>query len=233
MRSRIKKFIRKLVRFAFADIAEQIAATRFSHQLTPLFANWTYLPLTDWATGPEFLCHISNEICINNRRNIIEFGSGVTTIVLARLAKINSINLTITTIDQSKEWQNIVKQIAVRDCVDQYIKFVLNPIKPGVYGDITETQQRIFSEKEKFDCAIIDGPASGHDFTRLESMPIIKDYLCDSFAIFFHDTDRNEEKQLAEEWAKRLHNVHLTSFSRYAVISDSASTFGCAPQRGV
>ena len=233
MRSWIKKIVRKTVNFAVADVAEQIAATRFSHQLAPLFTNWAYLPLTDWAPGPEFLCHLSNEICINNRRNVVEFGSGITTLVLARLAKINSINLNITTIDQSHEWQNVVKQIAVRDGIDQYIKFVHNPIEQGVYGNIAEVQQRIFSEKDKFDCAVLDGPASGHAFTRLESMPIVKDYLCNSFVVFFHDTDRNEEKQLAVEWANRLHNTKLSFFSRYAVISDNAHAFSSVPQRCV
>ena len=233
MRSLFKKGVQRMVHFVGANIEEQIAATRFSNQIAPLFANWAYLPLTDWAAGPEFLCHISNEICINNRRNIVEFGSGITTIVLARLAKTNSIDLTITTIDQSPEWQNIVKQIAVRDGVDQYIKFVHNPIVPGRCENIAEIQQRLFVKEDKFDCVIVDGPASGHEFTRLESVPIVKDYLCNSFVIFFHDADRDEEKQLAVDWAKRLANVGLASFSRYAVLSSQGQGFDCAPQRQV
>ena len=233
MRSWFKKSIQKMIHVVATDIEEQIAATRFSHQIAPLFTNWAYLPLTDWAAGPEFICHISNEICINNRRSIVEFGSGVTTIMLARLAKTNSIDLKITTIDQSQEWQGIVKQIAVHDGVDQYINFVHNPIKHGIYGNIAEIQQRIFIKEDRFDCVIVDGPASGHEFTRLESLPIVRDYLCNSFVIFLHDTDRNEEKLLAADWAKRLPNVDLASFSRYAVLSSQGPVFDCAPQRQV
>lgn len=233
MRSRVKKFIYKIVHFAASGIVEQLTANRFSSHVAPLFTNWSYLPLTNWAPGPEFLCHISNEICINNRRNIVEFGTGVTTIILARLAKINSLPLRITTIDQSQEWQEIVKQLAARDGVESYIKFIHNPIIPRVHGNIAEIQKRVFSQEDRFDCAIIDGPVSGHEFRRKDTVAVIKTYLYDQFTIFFHDTDRNEEKQLAKYWASQFSDVHLAFFARHAVLSTRGNMFESVPQRQV
>lgn len=226
-------FIRNLVNMSMKDVAEQIAATRFSNQLTPLFANWTYLPLTNWAVGPEFLCHVANEICINKRRHIVEFGSGITTILLARLAKVNGLNLKISTIDQNWNWQKIINKIAEQDGVAQYIEFIHNKIIKGVREDISVIQKKMFLKEEKFDCVLVDGAASGHPVSRFDAVPIIKKFLAESFVIFLHDTDRKEERQMVMEWEKFLPGVTLSFFSRYAMLSSHEQEFDSVPQLSV
>lgn len=230
MNSWVKIFIRRLVDMSMKNVAEQIAATRFSNQLTPLFTNWAYLPLTNWAAGPEFLCHVANEICINRRRNIVEFGSGISTLLLARLAKLNNINLKISTIDKDLDWQMVIKKIAEQDKIAQYIEFIYNKIINGVREDIFEIQKKVFIKEEKFDCVLVDGPASGFIVSRFDAVPIIKKFLAESFVIFLHDTDREEERQIIKDWAMLLPGVTLSFFPRYAMLSSHGQKFDSVPQ---
>lgn len=66
----LKNFLRRCYNSISKDTSQQTLAARFSFFLSPLLQNWAYIPITNWAPGPEFLCHVANEICIRNRRTI-------------------------------------------------------------------------------------------------------------------------------------------------------------------
>src|SRR5690606_38250097 len=52
--------------------------------LQPLLVGHPVLPLTGSALRPHCLTHLINDILINRRRRILEFGTGLSTILLAR-----------------------------------------------------------------------------------------------------------------------------------------------------
>lgn len=133
----LKKFLRRCHNAVSRDTAQQTLAARFSLFLSPLLQNWAYIPFTNWAPGPEFLCHIANEICIRQRRTIVEFGSGVSTILMARLAKINALDVQIYSIDQNQDWQDRVAAICAADKTLGPVHFLCRParLEDGKHDD--------------------------------------------------------------------------------------------------
>ena len=81
------------------DIFLQALTERSLQILSPLINNWTYLPITNYSAGPIFYTHICNDIIINQRKYIVELGSGVSTILLARLIRKNRLNTRIISVD--------------------------------------------------------------------------------------------------------------------------------------
>ena len=61
------------------------------NQLLKMFDNNVFIPITNWSISPNEVLHICNDIVINKKTNIIEFGSGFSTICIAQLLKINNI----------------------------------------------------------------------------------------------------------------------------------------------
>lgn len=124
----------------------------------------------------------------------------------------------------------VIKKIAEQDKIAQYIEFIYNKIINGVREDIFEIQKKVFIKEEKFDCVLVDGPASGFIVSRFDAVPIIKKFLAESFVIFLHDTDREEERQIIKDWAMLLPGVTLSFFPRYAMLSSHGQKFDSVPQ---
>src|SRR5690606_36365313 len=67
--------------------SEDILSVNF---LNTLMNGYPYLPFSGSSLRPFCLNHILNDIVINNRKHIIEFGSGISTILIGRLIKKNN-----------------------------------------------------------------------------------------------------------------------------------------------
>ena len=186
--------------------------------LSPLITNWSYLPFTNFAAGPLFYAHICNEIIINDRKNIVELGSGISTILIARLIHINKLKINFFSIDHDSNWQLVIQKILKADGIDTNVKFLSSPIK--------QYEQYSWYDHEKLniditiDMLIVDGPP-GYElpFARFGAVPFFKNKLStENYSIFLHDTDRNYEAQTIIEWSKILGLETLEKSLRYSVL---------------
>ena len=75
--------------------------------LRPLLDAGGYLPWTEGALRPAALVVVCNEIVLADRREIVELGSGVSTIVLARLVREREGRL--TALEHDPEWAGVVR----------------------------------------------------------------------------------------------------------------------------
>lgn len=216
----LKKFLRRCHNAVSRDTAQQTLAARFSLFLSPLLQNWAYIPFTNWAPGPEFLCHIANEICIRQRRTIVEFGSGVSTILMARLAKINALDVQIYSIDQNQDWQDRVAAICAADKTLGPVHFLCRParLEDGKHDDAP------------VDMVIVDGKAEATAESRATALDFVAPHLGPSFAIFLHDTDRSAEQAIFDGWKKKIACTHIITADRYAVLLNDAAMFDTTPQ---
>lgn len=224
----IKHILKKMGRISNEDTEKKIndcttfiQSARITNFLAPLLVNFSYLPLTDAAAGPHYYAHILNDIIINNKKSIVDIGSGISTILIARLLKINNISASIISIDHDKNWQNIVSSILKRDGVDQYVTFIDSPIiKSNEYTWYDKTKI-VFPDDYSIDTLLIDGPIgiTAH-LARFEAVPFLKKYLSrNCYTIYLHDTDRPDEKEIVRLWAMDLPYAKISVFNRYTLFS--------------
>ncbi|UFH35719.1 class I SAM-dependent methyltransferase [Flavobacterium acetivorans] len=198
-------------------------------QLLKLFDNKVFLPLTAWAISPKQVLHICNDIVINERKNIIEFGSGFSTICIAQLLKINKIEASFMSIENDEQWYENLKGILLKLELSEYVNVIYAPIIKVSKTIAKEGQEKwydtlIISEEisrhQSFDLLIVDGPfGKTTPFARYSAVPFLKDRISENFAIFLDDTDRVEEKEIAQLWHQILKCFKINK-DRYTYFSN-------------
>ncbi len=89
--------------------------------LQPLLNNDPYLPFSEFSLRPSHLVRVFNELVLNDRRLVIEFGSGISTILLGRLIKKNNLNTKVVAIDHDVNWVNKVNNLLRKEGTSTYI----------------------------------------------------------------------------------------------------------------
>ncbi len=176
--------------------------------LQPLINGYPLLPFTGASLCPFCLAHIINDIVINRRKNIIEFGAGLSTIMIARLIKKNNLNTTILSIENNEEWAisltEIIQCEGTNDVAE--VKYVpLTACKLAVDGndwyDVKTLKK--YTKGKKYDMAIIDGPTAwqpGKGMARYPAVPFISNQLADDFSIYLDDAIRAGEQKVIKTW---------------------------------
>ena len=192
------------------DYSKNLQINTFSNSLINNLIGHTHLPRTGASLRSYVLAYILNEIVINERKNIIEFGSGISTILLAKLAFANKIDLQIVSVDEDKGWIEKIKEILTAENIQKYVKFIYAPIisknnrnKPILWYD-DKILDRV-CEGIKFDMVIVDGPKayeSGKELIRYHAVPYIKNKLNDKYVILLDDAIRRGEKWIIKKWEK-------------------------------
>src|SRR5690554_4806588 len=85
LKKKIKDFVDKKVKEVKTHQSQSQQASLDYAQLSRLFPESNFIPFTTWTISPSVILHILNDIVINNRSNIIEFGSGASTLYIAKL----------------------------------------------------------------------------------------------------------------------------------------------------
>jgi hypothetical protein len=68
-----------------------------------------YFPTTSSSLRFHTLATILNDIIINKRESIIEFGAGISTLAIANLFKKNSLNYSLVSVEDDLNWFNYMK----------------------------------------------------------------------------------------------------------------------------
>lgn len=176
--------------------------------LQPLLGGYPFLPFSASALRPFCVVHMINDVIINNRKNIIEFGSGISSILIGRLIKKNSLDTKLITIEHDESWAKalarIIKSEQIEDVVDIY-HAALSDCDIALDGNQWYNLQvlnNIIKDK-KFDMVIIDGPPAWETSkakARYPAVPFIIDNLQDNFSVYLDDAIRSGEQASIKIW---------------------------------
>jgi predicted O-methyltransferase YrrM len=190
------------------DYSKNLQINTYSNSLINNLIGQTHLPRTGASLKSYVLAYILNEIVINERKNIIEFGSGISTIFLAKLAFTNKINLQIISVDEDKDWIEKMQEILNAENLQNYVKFIYSPIIPISH----KTEQYMWYDDKilepgcegiKFDMVIVDGPKAyerGKELIRYHALHFLQNKLNDAHVIFLDDVNRKGEKYIIKKW---------------------------------
>lgn len=212
MKELIKQILEKFGRHANARALratyDGVALARFAKYARP------EIPWTISAVAPRALAVLCNEVVIHKRRNLLECGCGISTLVLGEL--LDSLGGRVTTIDDDENWLSIVREMTSHL---NNIDFIHAPLRQQtVDGASSEWYDRSIVESaikgRKFDMVFVDGPkAKKKPFARQPSFAMIKEFLDEDFALFLDDADRIAERRIAQQWAENFRcSLNLTGY---------------------
>lgn len=181
-----------------------------SQNLNVLLNKGCYLPITESSLDIFVLNLIVNDTVINKRENIIEFGSGISTILLARLANQNNLNLKIYSVDNDINWLNIIKNIIKQENLERFVIFIHAPLVKNKNTKSLENlnwyDENIIEQEIKdikFDCVIVDGPYANSKknmLSRYPAFPFVLNKLNKKYSFFLDDVNRKGENIILKKW---------------------------------
>jgi 16S rRNA G966 N2-methylase RsmD len=177
----------------------------------------TYLPYSKSSLSYSSVSYLLNDVVINNRNKIIEFGGGISTIYLAKLAKTSKNSLKITTIDHDEKWIDILTNILKEEDLLEYVNIIHCPLEKS---NLSKESTKWYCESNikkaikglKFDLVIIDGPLAYTkelEMSRYPALIFINDYLNERNSVFLDDTHRKGEKKIIPLWEKQFNRIFL------------------------
>jgi hypothetical protein len=200
------------------------------NQLLKMFDTGVFIPITKWAISPKEVVHICNEILINERNNIIEFGSGLSTLYIAQLLKIHSIKANFISVENDLAWGTKLKSM-LRDLdLEAYVDIIICPLVdvPHKYAKKSQKKwydinilEKAITNVNAIDLVIVDGPYGNNTpFARYSATPFLKQKLAENYIIFLDDSYRREESQIIKHWQLLL-QCETQNYQRYTCLSNN------------
>ena len=168
------------------------------------------LPWTSSAPRPGLVCCLINDIRINRRRTIVEFGSGVSSLVIAGALDPGAQRL--ISFEHNEDWASYVSEQLGRLNLADRCQVVHAPLQPcelsvdtSPWYDIGVVRNSLKSLE--VDVVICDGPpAYSRDIrmARYPAMPALQSMLAKSYSVYLDDIDRSSEREIAKLWSNLL-----------------------------
>lgn len=126
-----------------------------------------YLPHSDSAINPDAIEMILNDIVVNSRMRIVEFGSGLSTIYIAKLlSKNHNKEIMFYSFEHDIAWIQVVDRLLKQEKISEFVKIIHAPLSPsheyykGTNREFysSEVIKLSLSDINNIDCVIIDGP---------------------------------------------------------------------------
>ena len=189
------------------------------NSLQSLLINYPYLPISIFALRPLAINMILNEIVINNRQFILEFGSGISTLLIARLIKRNQLSTRLISVEHDANWCHLIQAQLRAEEAPNSVQIIHAPLLPC---DISWDKLEWFNPEslksfDDFDMIIIDGPPACNEnlqFSRYPALPFIWDKLKPEFVVILDDANRYGERKIIAQWEK-LYSL------KFQVVGDS------------
>ncbi|WP_205510392.1 class I SAM-dependent methyltransferase [Longitalea arenae] len=180
--------------------------------LQPLMQGYPYLGFTGFSMRPYCINHIINDIIINGRQCIIEFGAGISTILISRLIKKNGLNTTVISVDHEDAWAKLINEQLKNEQLCEVATVISIPLRPcdlALDGSLWYAVDllNLALKDRQFDMAIIDGPPAwepSKERARYPALPYLIDRLQSRSSVYLDDVNRKGEQDIIERWKKEF-----------------------------
>lgn len=212
-----KKKIKTLINRKIKEIHKnqsQVQQLQFDYaQISKLFNDSSFIPFTGWSMSPTTILHILNDIVINNRQHIIEFGSGMSTLYIAKLIQTNRLTASFYSVESDKDWMDKMKSDLKNHHLEDVVTFIYAPLTE-VPSQLGLSDQKLWYDTKSIDkvlnnhtvdLIIVDGPlGKSTPYARYSAVPFIINRLEKKYSVFLDDFKRPDELVILEEWSKLL-----------------------------
>lgn len=182
----------------FRELLDETLDARSLQTLAPL--SGTFLPWTSSSMRPAAILAILSEIVINERRMVVECGSGNSTVFMARLFAQHEIDGHVESIDHDRGWATLTAAAIAREGLERFATVTHAPLVDGWYD-----RERL-PVCEEIDLLVIDGPPAydrGLALAREPALDAFWDQLAADATIVLDDAGRPSERNLIADWQRR------------------------------
>lgn len=236
-KTKVTSFVQDRVEVILQDQKKRSEEQLSYSQIAQLFKEDNFMPFSAWAISPSTIQHLLNDILLNKRESIVEFGSGVSTLFIAKLLKIQKVNASFFSFESDLNWViELNRQLELYE-LHNHVQIVYAPLIPLKKDYLYRSQQSWYDiekieealkEHAKIDLILVDGPFGGSTpYARYSAIPFLLSKIHNDFAVFIDDINRKEEREIALEWQKILH-CEINFHNRYACLH-SATNFDITP----
>ncbi len=171
--------------------------------------NWLlpiYFPYSHYTIKYYDLEKIVNQVMFSGSKKILELGSGLTTLCIAKLSAFDS-DIQVHCIEHNEEWIKLMQKLIKMNNL-QNINIDHLPVKD--FSDEGFTG-RFFDLKgimlDTYDAVIIDGPPANKKelvHSRYPAVHILKNHLKQNGFFYFDDVRRKGEADCLHHWKQKL-----------------------------
>lgn len=167
-----------------------------------------YLPFSSSSLRTLGMALLLNDIVLNSRRNILEFGSGLSSILVGRLIQRNSLKATLVTVEHDAAWIEVLQKIISEEDLDAHVSVIhaaLTDCDIALNGahwyDASSLEQHLSGRT--IDMVIVDGPPAWEEAkrkARYPALPYAYRTLSENAMVFLDDADRLGEQWILKKW---------------------------------
>jgi hypothetical protein len=180
--------------------------------VAPLLARLAgYLPWTGHALRPFAVATLANDLVVNRRRAYLEFGAGVSTVLVAKVAALNGLELDLVSVEHDRAWIDVLLRILEREGLAERVRFLHCPLvdrtEPSPFGALRWYDERPLLAGlagRPRDLVLVDGPpAGGRSASRYPAVPFLRAHglIAEDASILLDDVHRPAERLIARSWA--------------------------------
>ncbi len=215
--SRIKNEIHK-AKLELAINSKKVDDAYSMAIIQSLLNNKPYIPINGGALRPFCIAYILNEIIIGQRKSIIEFGSGMSTILISRLIQLNDLSVRFISVEHNLDWIEILKSQLKAEGLEGVVEFIhaeLVPINTEL-GKVVSYDMDVVSRKIlkiDFDLIVVDGPPANTSSSMFSRYPILlklESNLSSDFCFIIDDAERKGEQRIIKEYQSTFPSLHYT-----------------------
>lgn len=172
----------------------------------PRFA--TPLPWSDWSLPPRALLEILTAVQRFDAPVIVDCGSGVSTLYLARAVRAIGRGQVVA-LEQDAAWGASVTRLLEQNDLQAWGRVVVVPLQDltvcGRSSPWYAPPADLLPSDSRVDIVVVDGPV-GRDgvLVRLAALPHFWDRLSDRAVVFLDDTLRPEEQEICRLWREQF-----------------------------
>ncbi len=172
--------------------------------------NVPFIPWTNAAARPLTVVYMLNEICINGRRNVLELGSGISTLYLA--SALGRCGGRLVSVEHDEAWIGIIEgylgKLGIPEGVVRFCHAPMKDFETDEFGTLPwydSGKVKTAVPEELFDMMVVDGPEAwmkGARFARYPALPVLAGNLAGDSVVFLDDVDRKGERRILGKWAR-------------------------------
>lgn len=163
-------------------------------------------PTRSWAASPDLLLTLAQLVRTHNPKLVVELGSGVSTLVVAKAGARKVIS-----IDHSGEFADKTREV-LREHKVRGVEIRVAQLKAHISG-VDWYDTAVIKDLKRIDLLIVDGPpGSKNPEARMPARAEFIAKLSPKAIIVIDDVNREGERKLAESFAKALPNHILTIY---------------------
>jgi len=179
---------------------------------------------TDWSITRQCAVELYNEVKRLNSRSIIDFGSGVSTLVFALYA--SETGAKVVSLETDKKWMEVTSSSLRKLGLIDHVSLIHAPLRNMTHHKISNRSYDFdFGVGKLYDFAFIDGPPES--VGRHGTLPSIANHLAPNWHAWLHDGARPGERECVALWSK---NLPVQFSSRISFAEDSRGVFKLSSQ---